>query len=189
MKIEILFALLTHEFPHSLQNLHSTKEKNHVTGNATISSTHVIMAECNQDMLGNEEIIANAKRFLRDRCGCPCGVKNGPRCQQFSEEVVFLNINNCLELTNAKLDLVILANIHKTFLKRNKIIKYIDNKHKIRCQINRSIDEWSNKKQHIPVMHNYLESFERMIQFWFYGVVWTSGCFSKRVLCLPGSNK
>ena len=112
-----------------------------MTGNATICSTHVIMAECDQDMLGNEEIIANAKTFLRDGYGCPCGVKNGPHCQQFSEEVVLLNINNCLELTDAELDLVILANIQKTFLKRNKINKYIDNKHKIRCKINRSINE------------------------------------------------
>ena len=36
-----------------------------MTGNATISSTHVIMAECDQDVLGNEEIIANAKGFYK----------------------------------------------------------------------------------------------------------------------------
>ena len=90
-----------------------------MTGNATISSTHVIMAECDQDVLGNEEIIANAKRFLQNGRGCLGGVKNGPRCQ----EVVLLNIYNCMELTCAELDLAILANI-KTFLKRNKINKY-----------------------------------------------------------------
>ncbi|XP_068754155.1 uncharacterized protein [Montipora capricornis] len=69
------------------------------------------MAECDQDVLGNEEIIVNVKRFLRDGCGCSRGVKGGPCCQQFSEEVVLSNLNNCLELTHAELDLVILANI------------------------------------------------------------------------------
>ena len=35
-----------------------------MTGNATIISTHVIMAECDQDVLGNEEIIANEKKVF-----------------------------------------------------------------------------------------------------------------------------
>jgi len=38
-------------------------------------------------------------------------VKGGPCCQQFSEKLVLSNVNNCLELTRAELDLVILANI------------------------------------------------------------------------------
>ena len=67
------------------------------------------MAECDQDVLGNEEIIANVKGFLRDGCGCSRGVKGGPCCQQFSEEVVLSNINNCLKLIRAERDLVILA--------------------------------------------------------------------------------
>ena len=47
-----------------------------MSGNAKISSSHtVIMAECDQDVLRNEEIIANVKRFLRDGCGCSRGVK------------------------------------------------------------------------------------------------------------------
>ena len=38
-----------------------------MTGNTTISSTHtVIMVECDQDVLGNEEIIANVKRHEMD---------------------------------------------------------------------------------------------------------------------------
>ena len=58
-------ALVTHEYPHSLRNLHSTKQKHDVTGNATISVTHtVIMDEFEEDVLGNEEIIANKKKFL-----------------------------------------------------------------------------------------------------------------------------
>ena len=74
-------ALVTHEYPHSLRNLHSTKEKHHVTGNTTISATHtVIMEESDEDVLENEEIIANVERFLGDGCGCSRGVKGGRRC-------------------------------------------------------------------------------------------------------------
>ena len=43
--------------------------------------------------------------------GCSRGVRGGPCCQQFSEKLVLSNVNNCLELTRAELDLVILANI------------------------------------------------------------------------------
>ena len=85
-----------------------------MTDNATIGSTHtVIMVECDQDVLGNEEIIVNVKRFLRDgtSCGCSPGVKGGPCLQQFSEEVVLSNIKNCLEMTHAELDLMIITNI------------------------------------------------------------------------------
>ena len=83
-----------------------------MTGNPTISATHtVIMEEFDEDVLENEEIIANVKRFLRDGCGCSRGVKGGPCCQQFSEKLVLSNVNNCLELTRVELDLVILGNI------------------------------------------------------------------------------
>ena len=83
-----------------------------MTGNAAISATHaVIMEEFDEDVLENEEIIANVKRFLRDGCGCSRGVKGGPCCWQFLEKLVLSNVNNCLELTHAELDLVILANI------------------------------------------------------------------------------
>ena len=42
----------------------------------------VIMEEFDEDhdVLENEEIIANVKRFLRGGCGYSCGVKGGPRC-------------------------------------------------------------------------------------------------------------
>ena len=79
------------------------RKTNAVTGNATISATHtVIMEEFDEDVLENEEIIANVKKFLRDGCGCSRGVKGGPCCQQFSEKLVLSNVNNCLELTRAK---------------------------------------------------------------------------------------
>ena len=44
------------------------------------------MEEFDEDVLENEEIIANLKKFLRDGCGCSRGVFNV----------------NCLELTRAK---------------------------------------------------------------------------------------
>ena len=83
-----------------------------MTGNTTISATHtVIMEEFNEDVLENDEIIANAKRLLRDGCGCSHGMKGALCCQQFLEKLLLSNENNCLELTCAELDLMILANI------------------------------------------------------------------------------
>ena len=109
---ETQIALVTHEYPHSLRNLQSTKETHHVTGNTTISATHtVIMEEFNKDVLENDEIIANAKRLLRDGCSCSHGMKGALCCQQFLEKLLLSNQNNCLELTRAELDLMILANI------------------------------------------------------------------------------
>ena len=77
-----------------------------MTGNAAINATHAVR---NEEF--DEEIITNVKRFLRDGCGCSRGVKGGPCCRQVLEKLVLSNINNCLELTHAELDLVILANI------------------------------------------------------------------------------
>ena len=83
-----------------------------MTGNATISATHtVIMEEFDEDVLENEDITTNVKRFLRDGCSCSHGVKGGPCCQQFSEKLMLSNVNNCLELKHAELDLLILVNI------------------------------------------------------------------------------
>ena len=56
-----------------------------------------------------EEVINRVKRFLQERCRCARG-PNGDPCY-FSEETVMSNLNNCLELSSAELDLVILANI------------------------------------------------------------------------------
>ena len=56
-----------------------------------------------------EEVVAKVKQFLQS--GCSKGPKSGPCLRQFSEDTVLANLNNCLELTHGKLDLVILANI------------------------------------------------------------------------------
>ena len=37
---------------------------------------------------------------MRDGCGCVLGRKGGPCSEQFSEEAVLFNLNNCLELTS-----------------------------------------------------------------------------------------
>lgn len=59
----------------------------------------------------NEEVINRVKRFLQEGCGCSRGPNCGPCSGYFSEESVMSNLNNCLELSSAELDLVILANI------------------------------------------------------------------------------
>ena len=58
-----------------------------------------------------DESLDELKKFLQDGCGCTLGPKNGPCCQQFPEETVLFNVNNCLELSSLELDLVILTSI------------------------------------------------------------------------------
>lgn len=58
-----------------------------------------------------EEVINSVKRFLQEGCGCARGPNGGPCSGYFSEETVMSNLNNCLELSSAELNLVILANI------------------------------------------------------------------------------
>ena len=44
------------------------------------SSTHtVIMAECDHDVLENEDVIANVERLIQDGCGCSRGVNGGAK--------------------------------------------------------------------------------------------------------------
>ena len=70
------------------------------------------MAECDLlDVVENDEIIAKVTKFLQEGCGCSNGTKGGQCCQQFSKEAVLSNLNNCLELSHAELDFVIMANI------------------------------------------------------------------------------
>ena len=38
-----------------------------------------MMVECDQDVLENEDVIANVERFIRDGCGCSRGVKGGAK--------------------------------------------------------------------------------------------------------------
>ena len=67
------------------------------------------MAEIEQEGEDFEEVVEKVKKFLRDGCGCTLGPKNGPCSLQFTEETVLFNLNNCLELSSAELDLVILT--------------------------------------------------------------------------------
>ena len=57
------------------------------------------------------QFIEKVKKFISDGCGCSHGSKGGSCSREFQEETVLFNLNNCLELTSAELDLVILANI------------------------------------------------------------------------------
>ena len=59
----------------------------------------------------DQHIVQKVKKFLQEGCGCSRGAKDGNCSDQFSEETVLANLNNCLELSSAELDLVILANI------------------------------------------------------------------------------
>ena len=77
----------------------------------TQQSLQLILLSWKNLTMKNEEIIPNVKRFLRDGCGCSRGMKGCLCCQQFSEKLMLSNVNNCLELTRAELDLLILANI------------------------------------------------------------------------------
>ena len=69
------------------------------------------MAETYQEEMENEENIEKVKKLMHDGCGCAFGAKGGPCSGQFSEADVLFNLNNCSELSNDELDLVILASI------------------------------------------------------------------------------
>ena len=69
------------------------------------------MAENYQGEIENEQLIEKVKKFMHDGCGCALGAKGGSCSRQFSETDVLFNLNNCLELSNDELDLVILASI------------------------------------------------------------------------------
>ena len=69
------------------------------------------MAETDLAEMENEKAFEKVKKFLRDGCGCALGAKGGPCSGQFTETVVLFNLNNCLELSNDELDLVVLTSI------------------------------------------------------------------------------
>ena len=48
---------------------------------------------------------------MQNGCGCTLSGKGGQCCEQFSEETVLFNLNNCQELSHGELDLVILTSI------------------------------------------------------------------------------
>ena len=58
----------------------------------------------------NKEI-AKVQKFIKDGCGCRRGSKSIQCSDQFTVETVLNNLYNCLELSHAVLDLVVLANI------------------------------------------------------------------------------
>ena len=67
--------------------------------------------DVNFDQAQNDKVLSKVEKFLRDGCGCSQGIKGGQCSQRFSLEAVMANVNNCLELSHAELDLVVLANI------------------------------------------------------------------------------
>ena len=52
--------------------------------------------------------------------GCALGLNGRPCSNKFTEETVLYNLNSCLELSSAELDLVILANT-QAFTKTEKV--------------------------------------------------------------------
>ena len=59
----------------------------------------------------SDEIVQKVKNFMWETCGYALGLNGHPCSDQFTEETVLYNLNNCLELSSTELDLVILANI------------------------------------------------------------------------------
>ena len=63
------------------------------------------------DLENTSELEENVTKFLDVGCGCSGGPEGSPCSRIFSKDTALLNLNNCLELSTAELDLVILANI------------------------------------------------------------------------------
>lgn len=57
------------------------------------------------------EFEENVTTFLTNGCGCSGGPRGNQCSTIFSKETVLFNLRNCLELSSAELDLVILANV------------------------------------------------------------------------------
>ena len=58
-----------------------------------------------------DDPVQKVKTFMQNGCGCTLSGKGGQCCEQFSEETVLFNLNNCQELSHGELDLVILTSI------------------------------------------------------------------------------
>ena len=56
-------------------------------------------------------IVHEVQKFLQAGCGCRQGLKGGQCSDYFTVETVIGNLYDCLELSHAELDLVILANL------------------------------------------------------------------------------
>ena len=55
--------------------------------------------------------VAKVQKFLQDGCGCHRGLKGDQFSDYLKAETVISNLYDCLELSHAELDLVILANL------------------------------------------------------------------------------
>ena len=66
--------------------------------------------DCNETE-NRKSTVAKLQKLIQDGCGCRRGSKGGQCSDHFTEETVLNNLYNCLELSHAELDLVILANI------------------------------------------------------------------------------
>ena len=58
-----------------------------------------------------DDPVQKVKTSMQNGCGCTLSGKGGQCCEQFSEETVLFNLNNCQELSHGELDLVILTSI------------------------------------------------------------------------------
>ena len=58
-----------------------------------------------------KNVITKVQKFIQDGCGCSRGLLGIQCSSQFAQETILKNLYNCLELTHAELDLVVLANI------------------------------------------------------------------------------
>ena len=65
--------------------------------------------DCNETE-NRKSTVAKLQKLIQDGCGCRRGLKGGQCSDHFTEETVLNNLYNCLELSHAELDLVILAN-------------------------------------------------------------------------------
>ena len=67
--------------------------------------------EMENDQQENNNVITKVQTFIQDGCGCSRGLSGIQCSSQFTQEAILKNVYNCLELTRAELDLVVLANI------------------------------------------------------------------------------
>lgn len=58
-----------------------------------------------------KNVITKVQKFIQDGCGCSCRLSGIQCSSQFVQETILTNLYNCLEMTHAELDSVVLANI------------------------------------------------------------------------------
>jgi len=65
----------------------------------------------NEQPENKKNVIRKVLKFIQDGCGCSRGLSGIQCSSQFVQEAILNNLYNCLELTHAELDLVVLSNI------------------------------------------------------------------------------